>query len=1344
MKRHGEGGKHKFTAWQGAVLLVLTLSLSTMPAAADDRDLVRSSGGTPWVYLLLDSSGSMDEHADPAHKVYWYEDSPTSKAYLAKKTIYEIVEDLDDSVKIGFNTFGQKNIRAWQKSWGYVADMTEAERKALPWWSYLEWPTHWTINGGDRRESDTYDSCDNPTPPNGGGSGGPGRVVERYGFWDFVSGLDSANKWSPAGTEITKVAVRNYSFATTYLVTFHPPGDHLDNVMAWEGKVEVMNCNTLVTDVATIKYKPAFATDLDGTPLPSTAYVSSMSSEDEDDPDDDPNCQSGWRENDEEQTKPGALGYPVFPDPAGRSDIFDRGHNLPWDWKSFPDTTPGYKYSNRQELMRRLAPNVFASGTYDPSVQPDFRIGPYLEDYVNDYYHVEKPGVAETPPFGFTTLTPLGRSLTRFKDWHAQWKTAADLDLGAGAFDCSPRYAILVTDGVDTCENDDPAEVAADLLDAGVRTFVIGYGDIEDENNSLQAIADAGGTGKGDTLQPGIEDCTHFSYTVPDPSDPAKVITGDVCDVVARDTEALKNSLEAILKTLSSSRSSFAGAATPSGQVEAEDVIYIPSFLPIADRAEWKGSLAMFRRPLPFTNDTPPVPDFSEVCIDDPMADPPTACLAWDAAESMKGQAASATDIAGGDFRIGYDESQRRVLWNRSQDMIYRTPRQLALLEPTQDNEPFPLLARYKLWSALGLTHNPFDTSDDAPTDATAREILGNVLVTKTGTDSTGGTHEFILGDIFHSQPLHVGPPTRYDYMSANLYGSGDCWNGTTFNSSNKGYRCYWMRNKWRRHVAFVGSNDGQLHAFDAGRVRHNNADSEFDPHMTTGTGKELFAFVPTEIMRKYEDRYDGVLEHQWGVDGNLVQDDVFVVPSWNGMTAINPNNREWRTLVIGSMRRGGRGYFALDVTTPDPVTPDATTGEVLPPDVATQGYVPGCLENQPSGCDSLPYPALRWEFRDHAAGGGPADSDGNGHRDLGYSWSTPVTGRVHLGTDGSGNEIYRFVAIFGGGMDENNAGVGNFIYMVDIETGKVLYKEAVTAAVPSKVAAVDVNRDAVLDLVYFGDVDGHLYKIDMTEDATLDADGKINDVDWKPFEIFDAEGRPFYHPPTLIWSAQNNSHAVAIGSGNREDLWAPATATQALFVFMDPGWDNSLAAPFKQADLHLLGTDPETDAILTEPPGLATLSGYALEFASNERMISQVFALSGFLTFTTYNPKVTVSNVTGCGASGTSNLYTIRATNGNPLVTGSERYRSVSGYVSNPFSAPSPSNGPTNGTTPDGTTNPPENFDDVIDYLKSQMPENCRFTNKRIDIKAVRSDTGMEWLAPVPVCVRRSNWKQF
>jgi type IV pilus assembly protein PilY1 len=130
----------------------------------------------------------------------------------------------------------------------------------------------------------------------------------------------------------------------------------------------------------------------------------------------------------------------------------------------------------------------------------------------------------------------------------------------------------------------------------------------------------------------------------------------------------------------------------------------------------------------------------------------------------------------------------------------------------------------------------------------------------------------WILGDVIHSEPEII---EYYDPQAGLL----------------------------RRLVA-VGANDGMLHVF----VDH-------DSLSTLAEGSEIFAFVPPDLIDDL--KLFGNTGHFYTVDGspNL----------WQGSVVEKNSNGVWDTgeyrkkiLVFGE-RRGGRSYWALDVTEPDP-----------------------------------------------------------------------------------------------------------------------------------------------------------------------------------------------------------------------------------------------------------------------------------------------------------------------------------------------------------------------------------------------------------------------------------------
>ena len=80
-----------------------------------------------------------------------------------------------------------------------------------------------------------------------------------------------------------------------------------------------------------------------------------------------------------------------------------------------------------------------------------------------------------------------------------------------------------------------------------------------------------------------------------------------------------------------------------------------------------------------------------------------------------------------------------------------------------------------------------------------------------------------------------------------------------------------------------------------------------------------------------------------------------------------------------------------------------------------------------------------------------------------------------------------------------------------------------------------------------------------------------------------------------------------------------------------------------------------------------------------------------------------------------------------------------VANFVTNPYAEESQTRNPPKGTPPPPL---PEDMVEIMNALKSLFPTNCTFANYRIDIKTVSSDTGVIFIAPVPVCIIEKNWK--
>lgn len=268
------------------------------------------------------------------------------------------------------------------------------------------------------------------------------------------------------------------------------------------------------------------------------------------------------------------------------------------------------------------------------------------------------------------------------------------------------------------------------------------------------------------------------------------------------------------------------------------------------------------------------------------------------------------------------------------------------------------------------------------------------------------------LGDIVNSNIWYVGKPTR---TSFELPGHA------SFRSTHAG----------RTPTVYVGANDGMLHGFDA------------------TTGREIIAYVPAGL---YGTSSSSPLRsltlpnytHRYYVDGHPFSGDVNVGGS---------GSADWRTVLVGALGAGGKGYFVLDVTNPSNfVDPGSGASNVV-------------MMDQTATTDA---------DIGHIFGAALVD-------DLTGSRSEQIV-RVNDSSVPAG----RWAVIMGNGYNSTNERPVLLIQYLD--GAKELRKLPVTSAngdnglgVPRP---VDLNGDGKIDLVYAGDLKGNLWKFDLKSDV--------------------------------------------------------------------------------------------------------------------------------------------------------------------------------------------------------------------------------------------------------------------
>jgi hypothetical protein len=1386
-----------------AVLVLLAGGLK--PAYTDDIDLLRFTTAKPYVYFIVDNSASMNMAPDGSW-VHANGDDPRSKMYQVKQVLYEVFKDVND-IQFGFASFNQDALRVKSKHWLYYYVSSTSNKL----------PNDWPIN---------YPAADNDGPVITAANGTVTSDIEGD-LMTFGAHLDATGeggtclspltfgnvgaddretinryaKLGALGASSTRIWIEGGAGNKTYRLTVERPSKKVDDVtpnpalgadsMDVRLTLEELKNNACPGDSAD-DFAKTYTTRLE-----LTLWTDFLMNDDLngrklglDDPKggvdelagfwpardvlDSTTCNSshphtglGWEGN--YDTTAEGPGFPEDPFCAGgdcttlkrptvaepNSDIgkaLDRGDMLPFDWRT----------DQKTEFLKRFVPNHELAA-------PDFRIASYFKKEADASTGLLPLNDPSQIPMIAAGPTPLGAATIDFRCWYLDDSNKCGDDLYNPGFEsraakydsewgCRRPYLIVLSDGGMSCQGPNPCNDTADLKNkGGVQTWVIAYGaDCSKTQNPLKCMP-----------------------SVSNNDSPGKL------PLCPQNSTQLKTELLKILGLIRQEARSFASAAVPSVQAIVEDKIFLTNFTPLNGAAVWDGHVHSFLKPLPLRSF-------------DSRPDTEHANHLWDAGEVMV-----ATQVNAGD-PTGPNPGQRRVYYAR-ENTGSGVPAARRLFEKTENADGDAL--RYDLWRGLTI---PF-TADSDPTPDSASEIAAqnaaNALIEETFKPNTAkvdvknedGTTteqeiEYILGDIFHSNPLVIGDPPSVKYYAADL----------------NGYQDFAAKHRLRRKLLLVGANDGMLHAFDAGK--YSSADDVFD----NGTGKEVFAYIPRRVLPTMKLIHNpSATIHQWSVDGTMTVADVHIDPLHDGTPT--PADREWRTMGVAGLREGGAMVYALDITQPDVLTPGDDPGEDFVPQPAN-GYVPSC--NGESGfnasdCGPVPFPSVLWEFDDSVVVSGATvmldeesdvddvDGDGdkneivgNGKSDLGETWSTPNVGRIRVAVaNGSKTTQDVYVAVFGGGLDPANKTKpqqGTWIYMVDIETGKAIYKRQLLGAMPSEPSAVDTDGDGYLDRIYAGTTAGRIYRIDLTADILGDVskpeddlfpaletefarriDGaphavkRIPATSWKPHIIFNASTnngvatlveRPIYFRPSVVYDAKFGAYMLAFGTGDREDLWNLDLEAGRFVVFLDD--TDGLT---KDANGDLVGgpldeSDFKPIAVTTTAPGenIETLApgkrGWFILLDANERVINDAFALSGVTFFSTFKPQVEVTETQEgpqCSKKGVSRIFIVSTLTANPFVQPPEgtsqpvsRAFEVPHFVTNPFAEPRATGNSDAGGVPEICDDPTKNA--IMESLKTLFPVNCKFGNFMVDIKTIAADTSLVCIAPVPVCLIEANWKEW
>ena len=332
-----------------------------------------------------------------------------------------------------------------------------------------------------------------------------------------------------------------------------------------------------------------------------------------------------------------------------------------------------------------------------------------------------------------------------------------------------------------------------------------------------------------------------------------------------------------------------------------------------------------------------------------------------------------------------------------------------------------------------------------------------------------------LLGDTFHSELVYVGAPV----------GSLSSANPKTeayFRNAND-YAAFKELHKDRADRLYVGANDGMLHAFDK------------DLNL-------LWSFVPPSVLPKLRGLVgeSGKSNTKWLIDGPIMVKDVYISAT-----------SEWKTVLVGALGWGGKGYYVLDIT-------DAWN----PKHMFT-------IDNDDKNKQVSYWNESGYKRTfDYAAA--PDNLDYSG---LGDTWARPSI--FLLPYDGGVGVSQRYVMAFGAGYAGGLAtGLGNWLYVLDFEPSSATYSDPVTGTtmpetsggnvikkiaiaadstsdIPNGVTAnmsvVTADGASTADffggIAYFPDLTGQMWKLDMSKTNLAE----LNTSMWTLTKAFRAEG---------------------------------------------------------------------------------------------------------------------------------------------------------------------------------------------------------------------------------------------
>lgn len=550
----------------------------------------------------------------------------------------------------------------------------------------------------------------------------------------------------------------------------------------------------------------------------------------------------------------------------------------------------------------------------------------------------------------------------------------------------------------------------------------------------------------------------------------------------------------------------------------------------------------------------------------------------------------------------------------------------------------YTTLMKLYLLNFLGYDANPSETEatriGNNPTNVKAE--LEKIIATPPGDIK-------VLGGVIHSRPTLItyGANINASNKDADKDGKIDADAGMVATDESS-----------RDDYVMFGSMEGALHIASA------------------ETGQESLAFIPKTILNNQlkalqpastiTDAPAFGVDAPWSVQGSYKYD--YSAPNAKSSGKITAG----QVYIYGGLGKGGKGLYGLDVS-------------------------------------KLGSPNMLFSL----------DATGD-YKALGKVWSEPVTGRIKTGTD---KNSIKDVIVFGGGYDEcyedptfrlsatgnafsecnaKSMADGNAVYITDAKTGAVLWSISgrdsgasgkhikvpeMKHSVVGKITTLDRDDDGMIDHLYFADLGGQVFRVDLRNGQSISGSADINNFTRRIVRIFNASGDDksdansqallakglqlrFYGQPSVSFYKDKGVlfALVNIASGDRSNPISrlrntiPAQSDRLFGII-----DRDVASPSlyaKDSAISLTTKDLTSDKLTELPfnkvagatksgvqapmrPNAATKQGwfYPLNLfdgynkVKNVKSMGDGLALGGLYYMTAYSPEMKYDETSGCAA---------------------------------------------------------------------------------------------------------------